>query len=213
MDWTYNEALREDIVNRVRTRFGNREGIHLSDLTLCLRKPYFRKKGLSPSISDEQVLLYISGFGLQGQLFPLNGETYSLDDIKCTPDYIGPNKELIEIKSTRASSAKFHLEDMAHWLMQVVGYMKVIGVLEADLAVFFITGNYHPPFPSLDVWTLKASKSEVEANWREILKRKAVLEKALKDDKAPLTEWTQTWEYRYCENQKLCPDCPGAKRR
>ena len=200
MEWLPNETLRDKILEDIKGRFGERDGIHLSDLTLCLRKPFFRKTGLAPPITEQQALLYISGFAFQKYLITSDEKVFTLDGINCTPDYFGPDNELIEIKSTRASSKDFKLTDMQHWIKQILGYQKVLGpmgISKVDLVILHLMGDWHPPFPSLDVWTVEASQNEVEANWREMLKRKIVLEKSLKDGIPPSTEFTEPWERKY----------------
>lgn len=208
--FTPNPELRNQIFQNVRDQvLKPRDGIHLSDTCFCSRKAYFRKMDMAPSATDEQCLLWLTGFAFQAYMFPLELEEGLLvDGINCTPDV----RTGIEVKTTRQSSKKFVPEEMAHWHRQILGYAKALGKLEYDLVVMFITGNYAPPFPSLDCWHIQATQEEVDQNWRVVLEKAEVLRGSILLGIPPLPDpWS--WEGQYCECWELCPDTPCHNRR
>ncbi len=141
VNWALNQDLIEEIYNKIRDRLGRepREGIHLSDLTLCLMKSFHRKRGYSPPPTREQLALFISGFAFQEYLFKnSNNAPVVLDGIHCTLDVL-PG---IEVKSTRQSMKRFKPEEMGHWERQILGYCKTLERTEFDLVVFFVCGDY-----------------------------------------------------------------------
>jgi len=191
-----------------------REGIHLSDLLYCNYKSYYRKKGLTPPLSDEQVLLFMTGYAFQYFLFPKNEEkTYEKDGIICSPDvedeYIAEIKmPLAEVKSTRMNMSKFRVEDNQHYIEQCAGYCARKGVLSCDLIVFFVMGNYAPPFPNTKIFEINFTEEELKNYWLEFLRRKDVLEEALKNDTLPNPHFGYDWECQKnrCEvRDTLCP--------
>lgn len=198
-----NSEMKEIIYNNIRaTMTKERTGIHLSDLIYCIRKPYFRKMGLSSLPSNELCVLWMTGYAFQAYMFPLDEEiTIQVDGINCTPDILSG----IEVKSTRQSSRKFSLEDMGHWKRQILGYCKALNKLEYDLVVLFLMGNYAPPFPDIDCWHIGTTVEEVEDNWQEILTKRNILEEALKIGIPPEPD-CEDWEWSYCENIGMCPD-------
>lgn len=200
---TKNPELRKQVFDTVRNNVvSEREGTHISDLLYCLRKSYFRKKGLSPEPTDEQCMLWITGYAFQAYLFPVDKEiSQVVDNIWCTPDI--PTG--IEVKSTRQSSKRFDLDSMEHWKAQILGYCKALGKLEYDLVVLFLQGNYSPPFPNLDCWHIQTTQEEVDDNWGEFLFKAFQLEVALKEN-IPPEPTCADWEWGYCESIELCPD-------
>ncbi len=213
-----NPELRDRIYDNIRdTVTGERPGIHLSDLIYCSRKAYFRKIGLAPPPSNELCVMWMTGYAFQSYMFPHDEEVpVVVDGINCTPDI--PSG--IEVKSTRRSSRKFNLDDVVQYKRQILGYCKALGKLEYDLVVFFVCGNYAPPFPDLDCWHIETTQEEVDANWAEALQRAVKIQVALKDGVPPEPDYME-WEWEYCENVDNCQDTAcyrkkqmkGGKRR
>lgn len=202
-----------------------REGMHLSDLLFCNYKTYYRKKGLTAPLSDEQVLLFMTGYAFQYFLFPKNDEkTYEKDGIICSPDVedeylwtsdchpMGFKLPLAEVKSTRMNMNKFRVEDNPHYIEQCAGYCCVKEVLSCDLIVFFVMGNYAPPFPNAKIFEINFTEEELADYWKEFLRRKDVLEVALKNDTLPDPHFGYEWECQKnrCEvRDTLCPKYGG----
>lgn len=169
-----------------------REGTHLSDLLYCNYKTYYRKKGLTAPLSDEQVMLFMTGYAFQYFLFPKNDEkTYEKDGIICSPDVDEP---LAEVKSTRANMNKFRVEENQHYIEQCAGYCCVKEVLSCDLIVFFVMGNYAPPFPDTKIFEINFTEEELEDYWLRFLVRREILEDALAKDTLPDPHFGYEWE-------------------
>ena len=188
-----------------------REGIHLSDLLYCNYKTYYRKKGLTAPLSDEQVLLFMTGYAFQYFLFPKTDErTYEKDGIICSPDvedeYIAEIEiPLAEVKSTRMNMNKFKVEDNQHYIEQCAGYCCVKEVLSCDLIVFFVMGTWHPPFPGAEIFEINFTEEELEEYWDKFVVSKNILEEALESNTLPIVHTFYDWECKYCEVRDLCP--------
>lgn len=197
-----NPELRQKILDNIRATVDKpREGIHLSDLIYCTRKAYFRKIGLAPLPSDEQCLMWLTGFAFQAYMFPLDVELpLRVEGVNCSPDV--PSG--IEVKSTRQSMRKFNFLSMGGWKRQILGYCKALNQLEYDLAVMFVCGNYAPPFPDIDCWHIVAEVGEVEENWDEVMRKKLILEEALGDGAMPEEPDCDDFEWKYCECVDMC---------
>ena len=216
MEITKNIELRKEVLDNIRqTITGHeREGIHLSDLIYCSRKFLIRRAGLAPEPSDEQCMLFMTGFAFQAFMFPKDDEIpYIYDNIICTPDI--PTG--IEVKSTRRSMGKFSVWDMQHWQKQILGYCKALDKLEYDLVVLFVCGDYKPPFPNMDCWHIQATQEEVNANWAEITARRdKLLAFITSTDSVGITDVEPDcadWEWEFCENWRYCPDTTCYQKR
>jgi len=200
---TKNLALKKQVFDSIRRSVtGGREGIHLSDLVYCTRKAYWRSQGYRPEPTDEQCLLWLTGYAFQAYMFPLDKEiTYEVDGINCTPDI--PTG--VEVKSTRQSLTNFDFDSMGHWQRQILGYCKALGKLEYDLVVMFVCGNYKPPFPDLECYHIEATQEEVDTNWALIQRKRDKLVGALMVGVPPPID-CDDWEWKYCECVDLCAD-------
>ena len=204
MNWE-KTSLDADVLDKVRQRVDKpREGIHLSDLLLCLRKTYYRRQGLL-SPTDKECLLYVTGLSIHEFLAPESEFSLVVDGITCSPDAYG-----WEIKSGRMSSKNFYPSSHPHWEQQILGYCKALGITEYYLTVFFLVGDYSPPFPQIQVWKVVATQEEIDRNWSEMLRRRDVLVEALETGIPPPTDTTLSWECQYC-SPELCPDFYGAR--
>jgi hypothetical protein len=207
---TPNLELRKQVMDNIRTSVvKDRPDIHLSDCIYCLRKAYFRKKGLSPEPSDELCLLWLTGFAFQTYMFPKDKEiTHKIDGIDCTPDI----NSGIEVKSTRQSMSKFEFDSMTHWKRQILGYCKALNLLSYDLVVMHVCGDYKPPFPDIACWHIETTQEEVDANWLTIQEKAVLLDIALATEVPPAID-CEDWEADYCENIEFCMDSPCYRRR
>lgn len=96
-----------------------------------------------------------------------------LDGMYLSPDYLDvENQRGIETKATAKSSDKFAQPEIhfRRWIQQVMAYAYALGVLEYDLIVFFLAGNYRPPFPQIGgnppkVLRIRFEGHELTENW------------------------------------------------
>lgn len=198
-----NNSLTVDVLNNIKeTVLADREGIHLSDLIYCIRKPFWKNKGLTPKPTTDQAVLWLTGFAFQAYMFPHDEEvTNVVEGIYCTPDI--PSG--IEVKSTRMSAGKFNPEDMNHWIRQMMGYCYVLEKTEYDLVVMFVCGDYKPPFPSIKSYHFEFTTEEIIDNWNMITDNRDKLLQAYATDTPPEPN-PSDWEWQYCECIDNCPD-------
>jgi|TARA_Y100000310_G_scaffold345865_1_gene471883 hypothetical protein len=160
--------------------------------------------------TEEEILLFALGYGLQDVLMPPNADTpvLELEGIVYRPDitFVGSD-QLIEVKTTRRS-AKKHYEPKAisdSWLMYMLGGCKIQGTNTYDLIVIYLMGNYSPPFPQLYADTITFTFEEIELNWATIKERKVVLDTALESGIMPVAyEHCEPWECKGCRYVLLC---------
>lgn len=204
---TFTTELMQDFGKRA---LEEREGIHASDLDLCLAKSYWRKTDpIAPTI--DQLLLFAIGFALQYIILGKAAETElgPVDSISMTVDGIINDEHVIEFKVTRRSLNKFNLKEQGSWLRRTMMYCYAAGRQKAYVTVLFLQGDYKPPRPMIESWELEFSGEELYENWQEMLGRKATLEKALWEPMtsellADLSYTREDWECEKCENFERC---------
>lgn len=105
---------------------------------------------------------------LEGDNYIRPGEI-EIDGIIGSPDLWNVrNNKVADTKATYKSARK--LENMEkffwEWLMQIKGYAWMMGVLEAELFVFCVNGDYKPPAPRAYKIDMKFSVHELRENWQ-----------------------------------------------
>ncbi len=96
---------------------------------------------------------------------------FERDGIVGSPDSLDLDKiRLIELKCRWMSSKKFdHLEKYFWYeLLQIRGYLAMLGWTEAELHVMFLCGDWRPPVPCVRSVLLEFTKREVEEAWSQI---------------------------------------------
>lgn len=194
-----------------------REPNHLSSYVYCRTKGFLdQKQATEPT--DEEVMLFAIGYGLQDVLTPTEAATpvYERDGITYTPDmsFASPHREstweleqLVELKTTR-KSAKNHFMDEylpLTWLDYMMGGCFIRGTQQYDLIVLYMMGNYAPPFPQIYCDTFYFDKLELEENWKKMLEHKQVLDEALASGVPPTPfQHCYDWECKYCRYSLVC---------
>ena len=186
---------------------------HLSTLVYCLTRSFLdRVNPLEPT--DEEVMLFALGLGLQDILTPRGARTpvYELEGIKFSPDFqFGLRGYLVELKTTRMSlrTIKEHLPET--WLEYIMGgiWIKNHSGYEPtnsyELSSLLMMGSYSPPFPLIHSETLVFTDEELQANWNYLQQRKAVYEEALENNKPPEPfRWCKDWECKLCRYKLIC---------
>lgn len=184
-----------------------REGIHLSTLVYCLTRSFFDQLA-SVEPTDEEVMLFALGYGLQDVLTPQEAESpvYEKDGITYRPDFVLKlDGSLGEIKTTRMSlkTLEDHLSET--WVEYIMGGCYIREETSYNLMVLLMMGNYHPPFPMIHSETLVFEKQELQANWDYLLERKDVYEEALASNQPPQPfHWCKDWECKNCRYKLQC---------
>jgi len=182
------------LVNEIQQRLDvKREGIHLSDLELCLRKSYYRRLSPQP-ITPKQAWMYATGLGVENYLYPQDKPVTVVDRVACSMDYAYG----VEIKSTRSSMKNFN-PCKPHWVFRMKGYCHAFGLTTFRLTVVFIIPA------DARTWIFDFTPEEIEDNWQqEVIRRRDILEQALKSGTPPVPDFHQDWECSRCELSGFC---------
>jgi len=188
-----------------------REPNHLSSYVYCRTKGFLdQKQAIEPT--DEEVMLFALGYGLQDVLTPKDAaaELHEFEGIIYRPDMTmtrGEVERLQELKTTRRSAKKHYVDDEipVTWLAYMMGGCKIRQTNQYDLIVLYMMGNYSPPFPQLYTDTFYFENKEIEDNWTVIKYNKAVLDNALVENKPP-TPFIHCydWECKNCRYKLIC---------
>jgi len=210
-------------------------GIHVSDLTNCLRKAWAREVGLVPRDArpdHHTMLLFFIGKLFhaiaelrQGEYHPeVEGVHGSVDRMEALILVPGDEDSPViyvpgEIKTTRAR-AKYGPSET--YINQLAAYCHMMGTTRGRLHIL------HLIEPAFESWDISFDQAEIDTWWAELMRRKGILERAITYTKAqpwdnpefgawpielapPITEHT-TWECKNCSIKDLigCPGGPGA---
>ena len=226
-----NPELSRKILNHLTELYSinrKREGIHLSTLVYCLTRSFFDT--VAPiEATDEEVMLFSLGLGLQDVLTPSEAEVpvYEQDGVFFSPDFLlrirterdktklsttsgnlpewQPDIEYdyVELKTTRMSSNKEELPET--WLEYIMGGCYIRKVNTYNLSVLHMLGNYRPPFPELKSYILEFTDDELETNWHYLMARKRVLQDSLLNNTPPAPKvWCKDWECKNCRYALQC---------
>lgn len=209
---TQNKQIEREILDALTLKYitsRSRDTIHVSHLIYCLTKGYYELTDPLPP-TDNEVMLFAIGFGLENILLREEShvETGEVDGIKYSPDFVPLSAGKAELKTTRQATGKPFPET---WLEQIMAYSYAEKLLEYDLVVLHITGNYKPPFPQIVGYRLTFEQVELDANWANLLKRKMVLTVALETKTPPPARvWCKVdnkgvyWECKFCRYAIRC---------
>lgn len=191
-----------EIINTVKEQYAlshQREGIHVTDLTLCLRVAYFNKTDPLPP-SDKSVVYFIRGLGLQDVLLKhLPTEVREVDGITMSPDYY-KDETIAELKTTMMGKKRLDSHDFPkHWIKQIQAYCFGFEEESALLIVLPLLGATLPL-----TYRLEFTPAELIENWDNLCTRKTTLDICLRDNKLPLPPAKET--------QWVCTDCQYALR-
>lgn len=190
-----------------------REGIHLSTLVYCLTRGFFDQVApVEPT--DEEVMLFSLGLGLQDVLTPKGAEApvYIKDGITFSPDMAflirsdtGADGKYVELKTTRMSLSRSMESLPETWVEYIMGGCYIRDINSYELVGLYMLGNYKPPFPIIYSETLVFTDEELESNWNRLLDRKAIYVEALENNKPPVPSlFCKGWECKNCRYKLQC---------
>ena len=190
-----------------------REPNHLSSYVYCRTRTFLdQKQSIEPT--DEEVMLFALGYGLQDVLTPkgATAQIHEKDGIIYRPDMtFEPTpveiEQLIELKTTRKSAKNHYIDDFIPltWLDYMKGGCYIRGTNQYDLIVLYMMGNYGPPFPQLYCDTFTFDDAEIVDNWAKIISRKHILADALQTNTPPSPYLhCYDWECKYCRHSIVC---------
>lgn len=216
-----NAELEREVLTYLSDKYSlaqPREGLHLSTLVYCLTKGFFDAK-TEAKPTDEEVLLFALGYGLQDVLTPPGAETitYTLDGITYRPDFEFKltGTDLAELKTTRKSSKYDDIPDT--WIEYIMGGCYIRKQTKYNLVILHMMGNYAPPFPQVVAYTLEFSQEELDANWKIILDRQDRYQWAFEENVPPqpyqyckIDKKGVYWECKNCRHRAICEVIAGA---
>lgn len=214
MDRKDNPELKRLILDHLASMYKIkeiREPNHLSSYVYCLTKGFLDQKQTSEP-TDEEVMLFALGYGLQDVLTPKEAKAivHERHGVIYRPDMTMSRNEverLQELKTTR-KSAKYHYTDDAlpeTWIAYMQGGCYITEKTEYDLIILYMMGNYAPPFPQIYAETIGFSQDEIDQNWERIMANKAVLDIALASNEPPEPfKYCYEWECKYCRYSLIC---------
>ena len=197
-----NTEMERKILNALRRKLeSDRKGWHVTDLTCCPRKTYFRKKGIKGETSNGRILALTAGRAHHEliEISPIREVPVEKDGIKGTVDMV--EERICEIYTTRRRSEDPRAFKMK--LKQLMAYCYMLGRNEGDLIIFHLIGVTGSTEPKLRVYTFTFTDEELEKNWKELKRRKEIIELALMNGKPP-DEKGEPWECRNCPYLKIC---------
>lgn len=208
-----NKNLERQIMDRGREFLESREraeGIHASSL-LQPRLHYFRTLKPMP-LSDKEVGFFIAGRAHHEVILAVMKKAKEIGEkadegssewkgIHYSPDYrLG---FLAEIKSSRRQHAppdndeEALKEEYDNYLNQLAQYMAVEQQHRASLIIFYISMRHDDAnkttYPEIHCYDVTMTASELDTVRREMLAKKALLEKALKTKKHTILPLCPAW--------------------
>ncbi len=196
-----------DLVIRefLRVALKPREGIHLSDLDMCIGKSYYRMTAPLPP-SPGQLLNWVRGWALQHEILGDDEVVGELDGIKMSMDK-GLDGAFLEFKSVMQKTITPETVNKPHWMRRCMGYCNFKGITEFGLFVWPVWGSEFPK-----AFKVEYTPVEIRINWVDILRRKGDLARALECKSYPILDYHEDWECGYCENN-IPGRCFGVKRQ
>mgnify|MGYP001198890632 FL=1 len=185
----------------------DRTGVHVSDLTLCLRQTALSRK--HPPVWDESTLYrFTMGRAMEKNFFSLFAPTMTQelevkkDGIEGHIDF-GSDPVDFECKLTwsrepETSDALF--ESKFWWLEQAGAYTYMRGRTKMNFVICFLN-----PVPKIRCYQVEWEQSELDELWKRFLENKEYLE--VKEVKGELPMKTPlTWLCRGCAYKEVCDD-------
>lgn len=233
MKWTESQALTREVLKALKSeeRYGSarppESPFHLTELIYCLTKSYMNRFGPASGKpeafmpTDQSVMLWLLGEKLEDILLEshktsLHGMT---DGISWESDVVLTDSGVTgEMKTTRKSTKNFpfrngQLDVSTGWIKQLLGYMYTNALTKMAYIVWFLMGNYSPPFPELKVYEVEATWAEISENWQWVLWRKQQYEMWIERAELPTPFQYNldapdgggaSWECDYCQYRLIC---------
>jgi hypothetical protein len=215
---TDNPELSRLILNHLSDKYKlkqPREGIHLSTLVYCLTRSFFdAHSAVEPT--DEELMLFALGYGLQDVLTPPDATTPTLEEegiiyrpdmLLCIPGNVG--LQLVEVKTTRMSSKKGELPET--WVEYIKGGCHIRKTNSYELVILYLMGNYAPPFPQISACRLEFEQQELDENWQYLTTRRDVYQSHMADNTPPepymwckVDDKGAMWECSKCRYKLNC---------
>ena len=184
-----------------------REGIHLSTLVYCLTRSYLDAHSEDIMPTDEELMLFALGLGLQNELTPQSATTpvyQTAEGIIYSPDMTFEVESFrVELKTTRSGVKRYDEGELPEtWIEYIMGGCKILGIKEYYLTRFHVSER---PVPKLKSEVLKFDDNELDDNWYKLLDRKYIYERAFEKNTPPTPfKYSKQWECKGCRYYTIC---------
>jgi CRISPR/Cas system-associated exonuclease Cas4 (RecB family) len=198
--------FKEHLLQLLTEEYGKpRDGVHVSDILMCLREQVFRKRSPIP-INEKELSFYALGEGAHLALERLAGKGGAISEkevivngVKGTIDVF--NNVPIEIKTTRAKVSTprpFHLKQLGYYMAMTYSN---VGVL-----LYIMMNDYEQPFRFK---TMTMTNDELELERSEIEERAKVFMEAISSSDPFLAPHVKAdpelgWKCKSCKYRAEC---------
>jgi len=196
---TADKEMRDFFLHKLQEKSAPiRTEIHVSDLTYCLRKAFWRRTK-NRQLSEQQLIFFLDGHqcheGIQNLCKNLKHEVeirrYGIAGHLDLMD-----KHPVEIKTTHARP---NGTKPAHYLRQGAYYCLITGSGTFSLITQYINDG------TLTFETIKFTKEELDEYLKDMLFDRDLLQKAYDDQDVALLGFpSDDWQCRHCEFQTDC---------
>jgi hypothetical protein len=208
-DAAFTERILDGVLDKMlgkydkRKRWQKDEDPHLSELLYCLTSSYWQGRDDQGTIthSSKTRLRFAIGVALEEiMLRPVgDSETGTFEGVQYEMDAVTEDDHLVEFKSTRMGVKRFTTDFPIGYYRQLLGYMKIHGVVKAKFTVMFIIP------PELITWEVEVTQEAVDTNWVWVQNRRYDRERFMEDGTIPPPFTTnEKYECKDCAFKLLC---------
>lgn len=107
-----------------------------------------------------------------------NGEDWQLfrpgeiefESIYMTPDaaIVNYNDMILEEWKATYTSSKRPIENKKQWWVQIMAYLKGLGLNKVTVRVLHVCGNWSPPIPCIRLYQATFNQREIDENWMAV---------------------------------------------
>jgi CRISPR/Cas system-associated exonuclease Cas4 (RecB family) len=193
-----NIELKNHFVQKLQEKSAPiREDIHVSDLTFCLRKAYFRKFE-NRHLSEQQLIFFLDGHqrheGLQSLVADLEAEK-EIRKYGVVGHIDIASSHPIEIKTTRARPSGRKPE---HYFRQMAYYCLLTGSSKSGLITQYINDGL------VTFEDIEFTEPELDRYLQEMLDARDKLKRAYDTKNPRILPFLGDWQCDHCEFYQTC---------
>lgn len=195
-----NKSLRAEFMAKLQEKCAPiRKRIHVSDLTYCLRKAYWRREKNKP-LTEKQLQFFLDGHqrhqGLQG-LVPDFEHEVEIENFGVVGHLDLMSKHPIEIKTTRARNTG---QKPPHYLRQCAYYCLLTKTETCMLITQYINDG------EFTFENIEFTPKELNIYLEDMIIARDKLQQAIETKNPSSLVFLNNWQCRYCEFK---PNCEG----
>ncbi len=195
---SFDEELENEFIAKLQEKCAPvRKEIHVSDLSYCLRKAYWRRFQ-NRKLTIQQLIFFLDGHqrhqGLQELVKNVEHEV-EIRRLGVVGHLDLLDKMPIEIKTTRGRP---NGQKPAHYLRQGAYYCLLTGSDVFQLITQYINDNV------ISFEKIKFSKEELDTYLKEMLTDRDLLQRACDKKDVAILPFLNNWQCRHCEFYQPC---------